>query len=318
MEKINALIDKLLELKNSGADLATISYYVQLLQAEVLHVRTRLHVEQLGKDANVAVILPAQQPIVVSHETEAQTTTLPPINVVKMPPPATEIINNTPPVVEPPVIAAVINNPAPVIEEPLTTVVMEDINTAAKKYDVEDINSRFSNNIPVSVNHLAAKETEDYNNKVAQPSTPVQPVVSVSGPVKQATVEVQQPQATLFEPYIAPAPTPAPQKETTEQSSLSLNERLRQQQTEIAQKLGDMPVKDLRQAIGINDKYQFIDVLFNGDKDLYERSIKTINDFGSFIEADHWIQREIMIIQGWQEDNKLVQQFYTLLRKRFS
>gem|GEM_PF-5856808 len=40
MEKINALIDRLQELKNSNADLQTISYYAQLLQVEVLHART--------------------------------------------------------------------------------------------------------------------------------------------------------------------------------------------------------------------------------------------------------------------------------------
>lgn len=325
MEKINALIDKLLELKNSGADLATISYYVQLLQAEILHVRTRQHVEQLGKNSNVAVILPVQQPVAVSHETEAQTTTLPPINVANTPAPPAEVINNTAPVEEKPVIAAAANNAtpdevpnnhvAPAGENPVAATEVTDINTAAKKYEVEDINSRFRDEVPLSVNHLAARKSEEHIEKTAQPA-PIQPAANIPEPIKQVSTEALQKQTSLFESYTPPAP--APKKEAGAQPAVSLNDRLKQQQVEVAQKLGGMPVNDLRQAIGINDKYQFIDVLFNGDKDLYERSIKTINEFRSFQEADHWIQREIMIIQGWQEDNKLVQQFYSLLRKRFS
>ena len=75
---------------------------------------------------------------------------------------------------------------------------------------------------------------------------------------------------------------------------------------------------DLRNAIGINDKYQFIQELFRGDRDLYERSIKTINECDNLQEADYWIQREIKIIQGWEDDHHLVQHFYSLLKKRFS
>jgi hypothetical protein len=330
MEKINALIDKLLELKNSGADLATISYYVQLLQAEILHVRTRQHVEQLGKNSSVAVILPVQQPVAVSHETEAQTTTLPPINVAGKPATPAEVINNTAPVEGKPVTVVITNNAtpdevppmaannhiAPAEEKPVTATEVTDINTAAKKYEVEDINSRFRDEVPLSINtHLAARQSESHHNKTTEPA-PTQSTANIPEPIKQVSTETQQKQTSLFESHTPP--TTAPKKEAGAQPGVSLNERLKQQQVEVAQKLGGMPVNDLRQAIGINDKYQFIDVLFNGDKDLYERSIKTINEFGSFQEADHWIQREIMIIQGWQEDNRLVQQFYSLLRKRFS
>ena len=98
----------------------------------------------------------------------------------------------------------------------------------------------------------------------------------------------------------------------------SLNERLAQQQVELGQKLGQQRIHDLKSAIGINDKYQFISELFHNDSDLYERSIKTINEFPTLQDADRWIQREIKILQGWQDDHPLVQQFYSLLRKRFS
>ncbi len=57
----------------------------------------------------------------------------------------------------------------------------------------------------------------------------------------------------------------------------SLNDKLKEDKRELAHKLKDAPIKDLRKGIGINDKFSFVSELFRGDEDMYERSIKTIN-----------------------------------------
>lgn len=97
-----------------------------------------------------------------------------------------------------------------------------------------------------------------------------------------------------------------------------LNERLKEQTREVAQKLQDVPIKDLRKAIGINDRYLYINELFNGDEAMFERSVKTLNQFSILPEAEFWMQRELRIKLGWKEDNTLVQQFVQLVRRRFS
>ena len=310
MEKINALIEKLQELKNSGADLAAISYYAQLLQAEVLHARNRQHQQQAASaQSNIAVIMPVQQPVAVSMP--AQTTTLP---------------SNKP-------------LPAPAVAE-------------AKQEQEEDINTRAArlNNNPTFNTVTTA---EDINSRAAKAleSAPVKPAAIPPAPaqvppkpepvatalpiptlaVNQPAPEKQKPApaATLFD--AAPSANKGRQQQQANidelrkdlndlvgTNGLSLNDRLRQEKVEVAQKLGDQPINDLRNAIGINDKYQFIQELFRGDRDLYERSIKTINECDNLQEADYWIQREIKIIQGWEDDHHLVQHFYSLLKKRFS
>lgn len=73
----------------------------------------------------------------------------------------------------------------------------------------------------------------------------------------------------------------------------SLNDQLKEEKTELGATLKADPVHDLKRAIGINDRYRFINELFRGDEDMYERSIKTINGFGNFAEAESWIQREL-------------------------
>lgn len=98
----------------------------------------------------------------------------------------------------------------------------------------------------------------------------------------------------------------------------SLNDKLKQVKTELAEVLKETPVKDLRKAIGINDRFVFINDLFRGDEVMYERSIKTINGFNIFPEAEYWISRELKIKLGWNSDHPLVLQFDQLVKRRFS
>lgn len=99
--------------------------------------------------------------------------------------------------------------------------------------------------------------------------------------------------------------------------SESLNEKLSEKKTELAEKLKEEPLRDIRKAIGLNDRYIFITELFRGDEAMYERSLKTINHFSIYPEAEFWIQRELKLKLGWQEDHPFVKQFDQLVRRRF-
>lgn len=101
-------------------------------------------------------------------------------------------------------------------------------------------------------------------------------------------------------------------------TSASLNETLHRPKSEVKDTLQQTPVKDLRKAIGVNDRYQYLNELFRGDEAMYERSIKTINSFAIFPEAEYWIRRELKLKLGWDDKNETVQQFDQLVRRRFS
>ncbi len=98
----------------------------------------------------------------------------------------------------------------------------------------------------------------------------------------------------------------------------SLNEKLKQSKKELSDALKDTPIKDLKKAIGINDRFLYIKELFNGDEAMYERSIKTINGFSIYPEAEYWIRRELKTKLGWEENNETVKQFDQLVKRRFS
>jgi len=102
-------------------------------------------------------------------------------------------------------------------------------------------------------------------------------------------------------------------------NSTSINDKLKSGNTkELGTVLKASPVKELRKAIGVNDRFVFINELFRGDEPMYERSIKTINNFRILPEAEYWMERELKIKLGWDDSREIVQHFYQLVRRRFS
>ena len=97
----------------------------------------------------------------------------------------------------------------------------------------------------------------------------------------------------------------------------SLNDRLKQVKIELSQALTSAPIKDLKKAIGVNDRFLFINELFRGDEAMYERSIKTIQNFSIYAEAEFWIRRELKVKIGWLDSDPVVKQFDQLIKRRF-
>jgi len=98
----------------------------------------------------------------------------------------------------------------------------------------------------------------------------------------------------------------------------SFNDRLKENRTELMHSLKETPIRDLRKGIGINDRFVFISELFRGDEPMYERSIKTINSFNIYPEAEYWMNRELKIKLGWDDTKEIVKHFYQLVKRRFS
>lgn len=127
-------------------------------------------------------------------------------------------------------------------------------------------------------------------------------------------------------PYdpLADIPTLAHQQKPKELNDIignngsSLNDKLRSDVIELKYALNDTPVRDLKKAIGVNDRFVFINQLFRGDEVMYERSLKTINGFRILPEAEYWMERELKVKLGWDETREITKQFYQLVKRRFS
>jgi hypothetical protein len=88
--------------------------------------------------------------------------------------------------------------------------------------------------------------------------------------------------------------------------------------TELQEKLALDPIKDLKTAIGINDKFQFTATLFNGDEKAFEMAVKTINGFKIYAEAQFWIKSNLREQYNWDETAEVVKAFDLLVKRRFA
>ena len=98
----------------------------------------------------------------------------------------------------------------------------------------------------------------------------------------------------------------------------SLNDQLKETKIELSQSLTSTPIKDLKKGIGVNDRFLFINELFRGDEAMYERSIKTIQSFSIYAEAEFWIRRELKVKIGWRDNHPVIKQFDQLVKRRFA
>jgi hypothetical protein len=100
--------------------------------------------------------------------------------------------------------------------------------------------------------------------------------------------------------------------------SPSLHDTLKQEVREVSDLIKEPAIADLRKGIGVNDRFTFISELFRGDEEAYEVSIRAINGFAALEEAEYWINKELKLKLGWDNQNPVVHQFDALVKRRFS
>jgi hypothetical protein len=151
-----------------------------------------------------------------------------------------------------------------------------------------------------------AKQPEPGLQPAANPPVPAGPAAWMGDPLVEIPTLSHQPNNREINDLIG-------------NSNTSINDKLKSGNAmELGTVLKASPVKELRKAIGVNDRFVFINELFRGDEPMYERSIKTINNFRILPEAEYWMERELKIKLGWDDSREIVQHFYQLVRRRFS
>ncbi len=88
--------------------------------------------------------------------------------------------------------------------------------------------------------------------------------------------------------------------------------------TELQEKLALDPIKDLKSAIGINDKFQFIETLFGGDEKAFDQAVKSINGFKIYAEAQFWVKSNLREQYKWDDSTTVVKSFDLLVKRRFA
>lgn len=97
----------------------------------------------------------------------------------------------------------------------------------------------------------------------------------------------------------------------------TLGERYQQGQEEtVGERLQHSSVRDLQSAIGINDKFLFVNELFGGSMEKYNRSIENLNDLKTLNGALIYLN-ELRIELQWNSSNEAYKKLLELVHRKF-
>lgn len=156
---------------------------------------------------------------------------------------------------------------------------------------------------------------EDPAPPIIEPTLPEQPQL-------EPTVAKEEP--LKEEP---PVQNEIPQQETTppaEQVPASSNEEYEElfafkEATDLSQKLSTSPIEDLSKALGMNEKYLYINELFGGDVATFQTALKQLNNGAHFDKARQYLEQECISQHNWMDKNKkiIAKNFVKLVRRRY-
>lgn len=96
----------------------------------------------------------------------------------------------------------------------------------------------------------------------------------------------------------------------------TLGDKMLQEDHSLAAKLQQNPVRDLKSVIGINDKFLFVNELFGGSMEKYNKSIENLNDLKTLNGAMIYLN-ELKIELQWNSSNEAYQKLSDLVRRKF-
>lgn len=97
----------------------------------------------------------------------------------------------------------------------------------------------------------------------------------------------------------------------------SLNEKFKNETKELGEKIGLKPISDLKIAIGVNQRYVFINEIFGKSGAEFDSAIRQINGLKSYEEASAFLNNQLRTKYKWDEKNSVVKDFIELVKRRF-
>ena len=169
--------------------------------------------------------------------------------------------------------------------------------------------------------------------KIQRVETPPPPPPPPKVEVAPRPVVVPEPAsipAAKAEPVVTPQPKAAkpeqvpvqaaPPKRVSKPKISEEHEELfeHKEATDLSEKLSQRPLKDLRKAMGINERILTTNELFDGNGDALKDALTTLNNLTSFDEAKDYLSN-IAGIYNWtsKKKKKKAQIFIKLIRRKF-
>lgn len=91
------------------------------------------------------------------------------------------------------------------------------------------------------------------------------------------------------------------------------------QAKELAEKVAETAIADLKKAIPLNDRLQYTSELFAGDGKTFETALASLNSFSNFDEARDYLVQHCAVHYAWTDKKRLeaAKAFVKLVRRRY-
>ncbi len=139
-------------------------------------------------------------------------------------------------------------------------------------------------------------------------------------PAKQATIDLFSAEPVHAEipavpdTPIIPAPVEAVEEKTDPKER---KQSAKNAEESMVEKLQHKRIADLKAAIGINEKFQFINELFDGNMKEYNVAVDQVNNFSSQSEAESYLSN-LREMYKWDPENAIALNFQELVERRFT
>ncbi len=165
-------------------------------------------------------------------------------------------------------------------------------------------------------------ENVEHQSAPVEPTTPPQPETHIPPQPTPTPAPSSQPAAHKPEPepepqpvhITQPTPTPTPKPEP-EPAPMPKPTPAPQPQTPLKESAPTLP--ELRSLIGINDKFTFINDLFEKDMRNYNEFISSLNKICDLGQAQDFVQQNATM-HHWDKESMAVQLFMSVFKRRYS
>lgn len=126
--------------------------------------------------------------------------------------------------------------------------------------------------------------------------------------------KIEEPAAKVEEKEEAPIKD---ESQTNLMDAIGSDDKQEQTASSLSEKLGKTKIEDIHAAIGINQKFLFMNNLFMGEKELYDSAIDRLNAMHSLSEAETYINSELSDQYKWDKESDTYEKFMALVERRY-
>ena len=175
---------------------------------------------------------------------------------------------------------------------------------------------------PVAMKKKTAAEIERKPYQKTENGLPIVEEVEIISTPQEILVKEAVKPITLVE---AKKTVNTPASDVIETSKVELSEKMisifeKSRGLEISDKLGNLPLKDLTKAMGINERMFTIKELFGGNQERFKTVMSDINELSGYDEAKEYLIRGVATELKWDSEAhyKKADKFVKLVQRRFS